>query len=185
MRPKDGAVRAGRIGNRIRALSHVSLSAPAKTVGQSVTVRSFRVRYRGAAAVARNGQRESVTTLPASSGDGLYVALNEGRVAQRASSVVRPQNSAVRERGIVHRVWRCRTSASAPHQNRGRFGDGRDPRIDNMPQLPLPVMVNVRMTLVLASAATGLYVTPNVFEFVNVPAPLCVQGWCRSCWSHR
>ena len=29
------------------------------------------------------------------------------RVAQRASSVVRPQNSAVRERGIVHRVWRC------------------------------------------------------------------------------
>ena len=52
MRPKDGAVRAGRIGNRIRGVV-ARLAVCAREDGRPIrNGQIFRVRYRGAAAVA-------------------------------------------------------------------------------------------------------------------------------------
>ena len=89
---------------------------------------------------------------------------------------MRPQNSAVRERGIVHRVWRC--LARLRIGTRKTVGDlvmVKDRVSTTLPQLPLPVMVNVRDDIGIGIRSNRAGVTPNVFEFVNVPAPLCVQ----------
>ena len=90
---------------------------------------------------------------------------------------MRPQNSAVRERGIVHRVWRCLARLRIrTREHRGRFGDGQYPRVRNIAAAAVARDGQREDDIGIASAATGLYVTPNVVAFVNVPAPLCVHA---------
>ena len=86
----------------------------------------------------------SVTTLPASSGDGLYVALNEVALLSVPAPLCVHKIVPFVNVGIVHRVWRCLARLHRHPQNRGRFGDGQDRVSTTLPQLPLPVMVNVR-----------------------------------------
>ena len=79
-------------------------------------------------------------------------------------------------------------SRTSPHrhpQNRGRFGDGQDPRIDNIAAAAVArdgqrqddIGIGIRGNRVARYAQCLNSSTPAPFN--------ASKGWCRSCWSHR
>ena len=78
-------------------------------------VKSFRVRDGRAAAVARDGQRECYNVARIGGDWGVKLHFNDVALLSVPFPVVRPQNSAVRERGVVLPCMAMSRTSPHPH----------------------------------------------------------------------